>query len=307
VAPAASGGGADDLSAAEKAYLESGDEELLANVLEQEEEEVEEQRPERPRTVPHGAFHDERERRKASEAERDQIKAERDQMKERMAVMEDRLQRIIEARAEKPAEKAKEQGIPDPEKDIFGWAKGLQQQVEQLRGGFGQQQQMTEQQRQVAQIQSAYTADANRFRSVKPDFDDAYRHMLNVRRQELTQVFGITNPAQLEAQIEADELQIAAAALQRGVSPAEMVYNLAVARGYQAQAPQQGQARKPANGQPTLRDKQVAARSLGGMGGGSNGAEISSASDLLALNDKDFADWLAKHGDEGYARVMGVH
>src|SRR5690606_37012108 len=78
----------------------------------------------RQRTVPHGAFHEERERRKAAENELTQIR-------ERTARLEERWKMMLQ-RAQLQPQHQKEAEPPDPETDIFGYARWLADQNKSL-------------------------------------------------------------------------------------------------------------------------------------------------------------------------------
>lgn len=243
---------------------------------------------------------------------RDELKALKRQLRERdryTGTLEERTNLILKRfMSEDEGKEQKANGkssAPDPEKDIFGAVKHTMAEIERLRGGVGQVQQQSEQQRQVSQIRSAYIADANRYRAEKPDFDQAYNHMLTVRRQELQTLWGL-NGEQLEAQIEADELQIAAAALQREQSPAEMVYQLAMTRGYQ---PNAQQVQQQTNGGPDLAriaKSQEKNRSLSlGAGAPSSGAIDARA--LARMDEKQFFELMStKEGRKAVDRAMGL-
>lgn len=324
---------AETFTPAEQQAMQTGDTTALKEAAEQEQPEAAEAAPEAPeaapeateevsakpkgrqKTVPHEAFHEEREKRKAMEAELAPLK-------ENYSKLEGRLQALLDMqRQPAPQESPKPQGIPKAEENIFGWAEGIQKKLEQIEGGVGQFQQQNEQQRVVSTLRNAYVADAERFTATAPDFQDAYKHLIAGRDQEL-QMLGESDPQRRQALIEMEELQIVSMAVKANRSPAEIAYSLAKARGYQPKAPdeqQQGNTppRNPATGQFTAAEqiqrtaaKQQAAKSLSAVNGGSGGAEITSVTDILALNDEEFSAFMAKSkkvGDRPLAKIMGAN
>jgi hypothetical protein len=139
------------------------------------------------------------------------------------------------------AAKKQAEAAPNPDQDIFGAVKHSLRELEQLKGNYGQIQQQSQQQQVVSTLRSAYVQDAQKVRAEKPDFDDAYSHLIRNRDLEL-QRLGVADSTQRQAMIEMEELQIVANAVQRDESPAEIAYELAKMRGY---VPKQGQQAAP--------------------------------------------------------------
>ena len=184
--------------------------------------------------VRHGAFHQERERRKAVEKERDEFRVT-------LARMEERLRMVTEAGAAQPAAAAQAapepETPPDPNEDIFGYAKYLEKQIQDIRAG---QTQLTDAQRTEAaeraaatqrnEVLTAYQGDVRRVMTTQPEFADAYNHLLTSRMQELVLV-GVPEAEALQA-VRREEFEIAQDAIRLGQSPAERMMKIARIRGY---------------------------------------------------------------------------
>lgn len=252
--------------------------------------------------VRHGAFHQERERRKAVERELAEYREKFARGDERLRLLSEAMQKAPQAPA--AAQPAPEpEAVPDPNEDIFGYAKYLEKQIADLRNGH---QQMTEAQKQQAEqaraadeertIVGSYRQDIERFASTEPAFVDAYRHLVSGRVAEL-KLYGLSDADAIK-QANADELAFVRAAVQRGVSPAEQAFALAKARGFVAKAPEPAAppapaAETPAERQARLAAGQAASKSLSGAGGGPAG-EITLEM-LATMSEADFEKFAAKN------------
>ncbi|KQS81697.1 hypothetical protein ASG32_02800 [Methylobacterium sp. Leaf361] len=222
-------------------------------------------RDEKGKFVPHGALHEERERRKA-------VEKERDELRERFARGDERLRILSEAmqRPATPAQPASEPvKVPDPAEDIFGYAKHLEQQIEALRTG---QTQLTESQKKAEETRRAndernevigfYQQDLRTAIQADASVADAYEHLFAGRVAELT-LFGMDQKAAIEA-VREEEFNLAQTARQRGTSPSAMIAALAKSRGFAPKAPEPAPAPAAAP-QESAADK--AARAAAGQAG----------------------------------------
>jgi hypothetical protein len=180
------------------------------------------------RMVPHGALHEERERRKEAE-KRAQLLEERTNLI---------LQRIGQPQASAaPATPAPE--IPDIDKDPIGNIVGtLRQQglnQQQILGALHQMTAHAQQQQAIAVRRQRAVADEREFGSANPDYNDAIAHLQASRHQEL-KALGVRDPSERQAIIERDAIQIADRAFATGESPAQILYDLAKLRGYAGKA-----------------------------------------------------------------------
>lgn len=247
--------------------------------------------------VRHGAFHQERERRKAVEKERDEFRVQ-------MARMEERLRLVAEggqaqpgaaatAAPQAPAEPATP---PDPNEDIFGAYAHLQAELAALKAG---QTQLTEAQKAEAaertaatqrnEVLTAYRGDVQRTIAAQPEFAQAYEHLFSGRIAEL-ELLGVPKADAVQA-VRDEEFGIAQAAIAAGQSPAARLMQLAKLRGF---APMPAEPTAPAAPAETPAEKsariakgQAASLSLSSTGGTPAG-EIT-AEMLANMSEADFA------------------
>lgn len=104
-----------------------------------------------------------------------------------------------------------------------------------------QRSQQTAEQQRVTDLKEIAKQGIREFAVSAPDYGAARNYVWDQRGPELMEL-GLTQE-QAIAQLEADELQIIEQAVQRGRNPAEVMYNIAKHRGYQAKA---ADAAKPA-------------------------------------------------------------
>lgn len=179
------------------------------------------------------------------------------------------------------------QGPPNVEDDPIGavrYAIETQQALIQHLQGQSQQSQMVQ----------AYRQDAQAFAQKQPDFPAAYNHLLKSRAGEL-EAMGAT-PQQVNAQLQADELELVQTARQLGKSAAELVYGYAKARGYSAKPA----AAAPAPAQPVTPAPALAARAAAAnpvaTGGTAPGNDLT-PQHLLSLDGAAF--------EKGWEKLIG--
>ncbi|WP_264046897.1 hypothetical protein [Methylobacterium flocculans] len=245
--------------------------------------------------VRHGAFHQERERRKAVERERDEFRVT-------LARMEERLRMVTEGGAAKPAAAASPQAPPetetppDPNQDIFGYVQHLEKQIRDLASG---QTQMTEAQKAEAaertaatqrdEVLTAYRGDVQRTIAAQPEFAQAYEHLFSGRIAEL-KLLGVPEGDAVQA-VRDEEFGIAQAAIAAGQSPAARLMQLAKLRGFAPKAAEPAAPAAPAE-TPSERSARIAkgqAASLSlSSAGGAPASEITLEM-LASMSEADFA------------------
>ena len=252
--------------------------------------------------VRHGAFHQERERRKAAEAELTTLREKFARGDERLRLINEAMQ----ARQQPAAQSEAPPAPPNPDEDIFGYAKHLEKQIEDLRNGVQQETARQRQEREVGTVINDYKADLNRFAASEPTFADAFTHVMRSREAEYA-ALGV--PAdQIKAALAQDELQIAIAARQQGVSPAERIFQIAKARGFAPKAPEPAPAPAPVE-TPAQKVERVAAGQAGpgkslSAAGGAPAGEVTFEM-LTSMNERDFEAFALKN-PEKLARLMGA-
>ena len=277
-------------------------------------------------TVPHGQFHRVNERRKAAEAERTAAAARAEQAEARANTAMQRMAELLEASkpAPKPVEEQQPDLGPDPEVDPIGALKWSREQraleFQQRKDWEAQSGQQRQAQNQHEQLIRTAAADVQQFKTTQPDYDAARNFYWNQRGPELM-ALGYSQE-QAVALIEQDELNIAHTALTRQQSPAQTLYAIAKARGYQAGV--ETTPKPAANGADRERDAdgkfkaaaaamdkrnatKEAAKSLGGSGGPGDAAALT-AQDIVNMDETEFRafkrKWDKELGEGGAMRKI---
>lgn len=244
--------------------------------------------PERRQTmVPHAALHEERERRKASDA--------------RLALLEERTNLLLQniGRAPQPVAAPDSNAQPeivvpderaDPVGHIIAKLQVQERELQTLRGGSQQQREAQQQAMVINAIQTQARALEGEFKQATPDYDAAIEFLVAKDSEEL-KALGYTDPAQRDAIIRQKGLQIAADAIQNRANPAERLYAIAKLRGFTGtpaaeeteQTAQNGAAQRIA----TIANGQRQSRTLSGARGAA--PQAMTASRLLEMSDADFS------------------
>jgi vacuolar-type H+-ATPase subunit I/STV1 len=177
---------------------------------------VEETKPEPEKTVPYGALHEERMRRK-------EMQRELEDYRSKVQKMEDTFQAILK--------KQQEAEIPDDPFERMSYdQQKLAQEQQELKQWKAQQEQQSAIAQQQQQFLRSYQEQAAQFAATTPDFQDAYQFVMNGRKREF-EALGYSGE-EVTQMIIADEVAFANKAFNDGVNPAERVYALAKARGF---------------------------------------------------------------------------
>lgn len=257
--------------------------------------------------VRHGAFHQERERRKAVEKELSDLRERFARGDERLRILSEAMQRPAGA-AQPAAEPVK---VPDPAEDIFGYIEHLKGEIETLRSG---QTQLTESQKQAEEIRRAndernevvsfYQQDLRAAFQADATVSDAYQHLFAGRVAEL-QLVGMSQE-EATATVREEEFNLAQTARQRGQSPAALIAALAKTRGF---APKAAPAAAAPAETPAQKAERVAAGQAGpgkslSAAGGAPAGEVTFEM-LAAMSERDFEAFATKN-PEKLARLMGA-
>lgn len=224
--------------------------------------------------VAHGAFHEERQRRKA-------LQAQVEQMEKRWSDLVAKMQQTPQPQA------------PDPAQDFPGHVSHQLNQLGQQVGEVAKKtetfEQFQEQQKQEAAFISAYSQAAQSFAAAQPDFTQAYNHWLNNRLEELVDA-GYSNEQALHIR-SAEERGIVTKAFQDEVNPAQRLYAVAKRRGYTAASttPAPEQKLDPAE---KLKQIEQGQRATPAMGGSGMKPKLTLQS-VAQMSDEEFAalDW----------------
>lgn len=251
-------------------------------------------RDEKGRFVPHGAFHEERERRKAAEGELNALREKFARGDERLRMLTEAVQRGPLPGAGQPQPAAVDE-VPDPEKDIFGYVKHLEAKLAEVAGGVKQSAEAQAAEREHEVQVSSYRADAQRFAAGEPQFAPAYQHLIQSRAEEL-RLAGFAED-QIMPAVAADEMAIVQACKRSGKSPAETIFAMAKARGFQAKAPEPVVQTPPAETEAErvarLSKGAAAAKSLSAAGGAPAGEVTLEV--LANMSEDEFAAFATKN------------
>jgi antitoxin (DNA-binding transcriptional repressor) of toxin-antitoxin stability system len=250
------------------------------------------------RFVPHQALHAERERRKATETELGTYREKMARADERLAVLNELM-----SKPEAQSPKVSEQPI-DPEQDPIGALKQSYAKIAALEKQLTESTKTVEERESARAMVSAYQNDAARFVQEKPEFRDAYVHLMTGRHREL-EAMGMTDAAERNRFIANEERQLVASAFQSRRSPAQMLYSLAVARGFShtPSAPAPAQPNHAAKIEAIAKGQRAAGVSLSAAGG--SAGEGLTAAALADMSEEEFSAVAAKLGKSKLRQLMG--
>lgn len=266
----------------------------------------------RGRFVRHGAFHKEREARKAAQRDLAALQEKFARGDERLRILSEAMQKP--AAPAQPAAAAEPAKVPDPNEDIFGYAKYLEEQIQAIRTG---QTQLTETQKKAEEDRRAaderndvigfYRQDLQRAVAADATLSDAYQHLFSGRVAEL-QLVGMSEADAVQT-VREEEFNLAQTARQRGQSPAALIAALAKSRGF---APKAAEA-APAATAPAETAAEKAARVDAGQkgpgmslsaAGGSPAGEVT-AEMLANMSDEEFSAFQKANGRK-LRQLMGA-
>lgn len=182
---------------------------------------------------------------------------------QRVAELELQLKSTTTPPAEPPA--------PDPAVDPLGAMMHrldqLNKQMVTLQEGLRATQQQSQQANTFTAFQQQVNTMKAEFAKTTPDYDAAASHLRATRIADL-RAFGATD-AQIAQQLQQEEFSIAAAAVQAGKNPAQVIYEMSKRHGYTptaapAPAPGQPPAPAPVASLDAIARAQAAARQLPG-------------------------------------------
>jgi hypothetical protein len=251
------------------------------------------------KTVPHGQFHRERERRKAAEAEREKLRADHQRLMER-------TQQLLEAGIQPPQQQQAPQAdpeIPDPDVDPQGAIKWVREQVLATQKAERERAQQNEQASQVEQVLQNVNAVLENEIKADPSVKDAHNAWRKSVGMELLAV-GYTEQQALQA-LNQTEREHALFIAQNNIPIGDYLKRLASARGWQAKAPDPA----PANDAGLTEAEKIAKReelrlasqSLGKGGGAVVNTGVTSPQELLDMSDAEFEAYKKKHGSVAHA------
>jgi hypothetical protein len=237
------------------------------------------------------------------------------------------LMRIVEdargPRGQQPVPAAEAPKLPEVQEDPIAHYNAriaqLEQQLQQITQGSQQDTQQIRAHLQEQAMWQTVQVSETEIRSQRPDYDDACQHLESARIRQLERMYPSDAPqvqafAQQQGFANANEYKlhllnqdrrsVAMHALQTGVSPAQLYYDLALDSGYQPKVPKSagnGVARGQQQLQATKRG-QAASVSISG------GASSAKATDELSVSDlaQMYTEAQVAGDEKELARLDGV-
>lgn len=228
------------------------------------------------KTVPYDALHEERQKRKELQRK---LENEADERKR----LESRFDEVLKTLK------------PQEELDPFTVQ---QNQINQINQKFSedeqQKKQQADQEKKNSEFMTRYREAATEYAQDNPQFTEAYNHLIEARKKELSRL--IKDPVRLQHALANDEKTIVEAAFENEENPAQVIYDLSVERGYKPKTEAKQDIKQ-------IEKKIEASKSLGtGGGGGDSDASIDSltAKDLAVMSDAEFNALVKKHAPRGF-------
>jgi hypothetical protein len=265
----------------------------------------------KPTMVDKRALDEERARRRELEAKFQQQEVARAKLEERFNLLLD----AAKAHSAQPAPTtpaAPPVPAPEFERDPAGFIKhgfetlgqrlaemerSYQEKLQALEQGTTRLTQAQQQAQAAAQLDAWAAAQEAEYAKSVPDYREAMQHLMQTRTQTL-HLMGITDPAQVQAQIAMDVRSLANMSRERGANFAETLYKLAGANGYRkadvapATPAVPAQTAAPANAAERLVRGQEMATTLGATGAAPRGEPAPQA--LANMSDAEFAKYYEK-------------
>jgi hypothetical protein len=247
------------------------------------------------------------------------LRQERAEAKERERRTDDRLRQLQEAMKPKEASpQVQPQEIPDPDKDPMGALKALLAQAREAKQTQTLTAQEVERQQQTQRIMGdasrmeyeylATLPDYDANSRVSPTYNEASAYLVNMRRAELNAI-GSYNPMQINQMISQEAIGLAAQAIQGGRNPAQVVMEIAKARGFAPKAKVQA-VETPAETEQEkitrIAKGQEAGFSLGQAAGGRapNNSKLDAKS-IANMSDEAFQAFVDKAKKSELRAIMG--
>jgi len=280
----------------------------------EEEESTEEPKQERDpskKTVPHGAFHQEREKRKAAERSMAETRQKLDILSARFNDMLALVRGGGQESGDREASVEDQLGpAPDKHTEPFKYMEWLERKQELLDGrlaGVEQHHQQTaEQQKQQAEINRAIEFGnnlANQFASSLEDPHDyagAFQYAYQKRFEQLRMLN--FDDSVIPGMIEREKTNGMMMCLRQKINPGQYLYHFAKSLGYKEGMYKEWNQKGTSSKLEKVKEGQKKFKSLGGGGGGKT-TEPGSAEDVARMSEEDFQKWLRKN-PRGLKKLM---
>ncbi len=263
------------------------------------------ERDDKGRFVPHQALHAEREEHKKTKAELEQIR-------QQQAILNDRWNTML-AVNKQPEQQA--ETPPNPEEDIFAYAKWQGDQLKALQEKIDSRDKAQEQAAAVTQADNElwghWSQSAQAYAATNTDFGDAVKFLSDTRTAQLKGLAlvdpNFANEQGILNQINAELKAIVAASKQKGMDPAQAVHEIAKAYGFNgAKAPTADPAAADLAGKISQIDAaQNASRTLAASPGKNAGDPLSPEA-IASMSTKEFEAWMkVPENARRFEKMMG--
>lgn len=263
--------------------------------------------PGKQETVSFGRFEQERQRRKAADAELQTMKTQLAELKGRMGAFDELIKgeggQKKAGEADKPKSPFEEPDV-DPNVDYFAALEQERRRNKYLYDQRTQESRATEQTTAVHRMVDRYKSDATAYMATDPSYNDAYNFLKTQIDAEL-QALGMTDPNAREQAMNQRALSLISNAYQRNVNPAAVFVHLAKARGFTPKQPAENEQENPTVDQGNdndvkrkaldnieqIKSNQSRNRSMGGTGAG--GGNKGLTPQMVQNMDEDSEEFLA--------------
>lgn len=265
-------------------------------------------RDDKGRFVPHQALHAEREEHKKTKAELEQIRTQQ-------AILNDRWNTMLAATKQPDPQP---EVAPDPEVDIFAYAKWQGRKIDELNARVENRDKAEEQARTVAEqdreVWNHWSTSAQSYAAENTDFGDAVTFLSNARTAQL-KALGVVDPnfgsdQGILNQINAELRSIVVAAKAQGQNPAKVVHDLAKAYGFAGAAHTPTPTPAPAAAElagkiAQIDAAQTASRTLAAAPGRDAGDPMSPEA-IAAMPTSEFDAWMkSPENAKLFQKMMG--
>ena len=265
-------------------------------------------RDDKGRFVPHQALHAEREEHKKT-------RSELQTLREQQAILNDRWNTLLAA-TKQPEQQP--EAPPNPEEDIFAYAKWQGDQIkaltEKVEGRDKAETEARTAAEQERELWGHWSQSAQAYAATAPDFGDAVKFLSDARTKQLN-ALAVVDPNFSDAegvtnQINAELKAIVASARARGENPAKVVHDIAKAYGFAGAAPSPTPTPAPAAAElagkiAQIDAAQTASRTLAAAPGRDAGDPMSPEA-IAAMSTSEFDAWMkSPENAKLFQKMMG--
>lgn len=234
------------------------------------------------------------------------LTAELIRARERLSIFEEATKAKDDKPADEPAEPV------DPQDDIFGAYAFMANKVKELEGKLDSSTKTTAETLAETRNKDAFLSDARAFSVKEPTFVEAFTFLKEQYGAEL-EAIGVESKDERDTRITNDLRAFVSDALANKRSPAEMLYKLAIARGYQpkpaAEAGESEAEKKAREEIERINAGKEASASLSGSGSPGVGEQLT-RDKVATLPEGEYfsarAAYIAKHGKAAWEKLLNA-